>query len=136
MHTVPVTGSTASCTPGSWLGVNDKLFGDTLNGTCADWHWAVCKPAFLTGLIMQYSALGLAGLIVCCCTLCVCKCFCCKSKKKSSDRKLDHFGQKDSTDREPLLGGRSSSSTTRNLNSKSAERREAMRKKWGLDDNV
>ena len=120
------TLNNGTCHAGNWLGVDSKPFG-TLNGTCADWHWATCKPAFLQGRYMQYAALGVLGLIVCCCTLCVCKCFCCKRKSKGKkDRKLDKFGE----DREPLLAD---DTPKRDPNSKSAQRRDAMRKKWGLD---
>ena len=76
---------------------------------------------------MQYTALGVVGLIVLCCTVCICKCCCCKKKSSSSKKELSKFNSKldDDSDTAPLI---------RNSNSKTAKRREEMRQKWGIGD--
>jgi hypothetical protein len=115
-----------ACAAGNIIGVSKDAFGGKGADVCSDWKWKQC---YVNGIVALYAAGGVAGLFILLVVACICRCVCCRSQRRGSNaRQLDKFNKRDTDDRESLI--------PKNHNSKSAERRNALRAKWGLDSEA
>lgn len=110
------------CGNGNFIGVSKDEFGGNATTVCPDWQWKQCV---MNGEYLQYTVIGAGALVVLLVVACVCRCVCFRKSRKSGARQLDKFSKRDATDdRESLI--------PKNNHSKSAERRAALRAKWGI----
>jgi hypothetical protein len=113
-----------ACAVGNIVGVSKDALGGKGPDVCGDWKWKQC---YVNGLVLLYAAGGVGACLLLSLVACVCKCVCFRAKRGGSGaRQLDKFNKRD--DSESLI--------PKNHNSKSAERRNALRAKWGLDSEA
>jgi hypothetical protein len=111
------------CVEGTFLGVAKEALDGNATSLCPDWEWKQCV---MNGEYLQYTVIGAAALVLLILVACICRCVCFRKSRKPSGRQMEKFAKRDATDdRESLI--------PKNHNSKSAERRAALRAKWGIE---